>query len=184
MTRSFPPDRPGSPERPHGTDGSDGSDGGGEGRLQVTSATAIVVQAAVGVIAGLVVFRAVEAVTGAPPTVPVTMPLLLAVTAVVVIVLARHTWRRVHRDHVWVEASRGIRLLALGKAAVALGAVLGGFQLGTLTLLITRLTVEVNGQRALVSGAGAVICAVLVVAGLALQRACRLPDGDARAPRR
>lgn len=175
MTRSFPPD-PADPSPPPG-----GPDGDRE-RIQVTSATAIAIQAAVGVVAGLIVFRAVEAVAGTPPTLPPTMPLLLAVTAMVVIVLARHTWRKVHRENAWVEASRGLRLLALGKAAVALGAVLGGLQLGILILLVPRLAVEVNGQRALVSGVGAAICVVLVVAGLALQRACRVPDDEADAP--
>ena len=74
------------------------------------------------------------------------------------------------------------RLAALGKAAAHVGAALIGFYLGWVLLLLPDLEITSRRERAVLAGVASVCSLALVVAGLLLERACRVRDDD-RPPR-
>jgi hypothetical protein len=92
--------------------------------------------------------------------------------------LAWNTWQSLHRRRERMTAEHGIRMLSLAKACAVAGALVagyyGGFALAYLDLLDSSL-----GRERFVRGlAAAVASLLLLVAGLLLERACRLPEDD------
>lgn len=139
--------------------------------------------AAAGGVVALALTLLTELATGTPPQVPWTLPAALALAAGGVAVLAWTTQRRVHVERRWMAASRGIRLLALGRTAVLVGAFAAGFGLVFAALFVSRAAVPVSLVRTLVGAALVVVGIALVVAGRALERACHIPDDDSAPPR-
>lgn len=74
------------------------------------------------------------------------------------------------------------RLAALGKAAAHVGAALLGFYLGWVVLLLPDLEISSRRERALLAGAASACALLLAVAGLLLERACRVGDDDRPPP--
>ncbi|MGD7705049.1 DUF3180 domain-containing protein [Microlunatus sp. Y2014] len=116
------------------------------------------------------------------PELPWTVPAFLWLVGALVAVWARFVWQAVHRDHKWVNASRGLWLLTLGKTATVGGALLGGFLLMFALSHVDRVAVPVSLARVVVAGLGVLGSVLMVIAGRALQRACRTPGADDREP--
>ncbi|WP_156610968.1 DUF3180 domain-containing protein [Auraticoccus cholistanensis] len=132
----------------------------------------------IGALLGYGVSAAYRALDAAPPQVPWLSPATLLVLVAFVALLARsaHTRIQVRRER--VEPSRAVVWLALGKAAAIGGAaVLGGYLAYGLSFW-TRLEAESPRERLVVSLVAAVAGVLLTVAGLALERACRVPGDE------
>jgi uncharacterized membrane protein YbhN (UPF0104 family) len=70
------------------------------------------------------------------------------------------------------------RMAVLGKAAAHVGAASLGFYLGWVVLLLPDLGIDSRRERALIAALAAVGALLLAVAGLLLERACRVRDDD------
>lgn len=81
-------------------------------------------------------------------------------------------------DEAAVSPLRAARTLVLGQAAALTGAVLVGWYVASILTLAPNADVESQRNRLLLFIAHAVVAALLSVAGMLVQRFCRLDDGD------
>lgn len=112
------------------------------------------------------------------PRLPWTAIPTAVVLAVVELVAAYHVRRRIRRlpGTVPIEPLAAARLLALAKASICASALLGGAFTGLGLGLLDRIQAETPRLDALAAGSSTLACAVLLVAGFLLERACRVPD--------
>lgn len=81
-------------------------------------------------------------------------------------------------DRPSLDGLRAARTLVLAKAAALTGALLGGWYLAQVLLVLPDLAVEPRRDKA-IAAAVAVVCAVgLSVVGLVVERFCQLPPSD------
>lgn len=120
----------------------------------------------------------VNAVGATPPEVPWTAPIGLVVVTALVGALAYSTSQRIQVRRERVEPSRAVALLVLGKASALAGAVIAGGYLAYALMFLTRLDAAAPRDRVIRSVIAALVGLALVVAGLLLERACRVPRGD------
>lgn len=149
-----------------------------EGTIEVTPWPAIGLMAVFGGVAGWITVRAVEAIRDVPPYLPGTLVVVLWAIAAAIAILARVTRVKVHVERRWVASRFGLALLALGKSATVLGALGCDFLLVFAALFLDRVAVPVSAWRVGLGLLGAIGCAVAVVAGRALERACHVPEDD------
>ena len=126
------------------------------------------------------------------PALPWSAPAALAVLAVLIALAALGVRRRLRQRlgsgqpggaltpvsgarRKPVNALVVARLAALGKASAYGGAVLAGAYAGYLLLLVGDLTTELRRELGAIAGLAAIAAAGLGVAGLALERCCRVP---------
>jgi ABC-type Fe3+-siderophore transport system permease subunit len=114
-----------------------------------------------------------------PPLVPWTAPIgLLAITALVG-VLAYTTHQRIQVRHERMLPERAVAFLVLGKASALAGAVVAGGYLTFALMFVARLDAEGPRERVVRSAVAVVGGIALSVAGLLLERACKVPGaGD------
>lgn len=140
----------------------------------------LLVLAALGALGGWVATALVDALAGRSFPVPLTVPALMLVLALSVFLWARGTRAR-------LEKRPGTKpmppMLALRTAALALavsraGAVVGGFYLGVAVALSPSW--DIAYVRGLVVAAIVTVVgsALLVAAGLWLEKICRIPPSD------
>ncbi|WP_157974018.1 DUF3180 domain-containing protein [Desertihabitans aurantiacus] len=141
----------------------------------------LAVAAALGVLGALALAALFRALEATPPMVPWLSPVALFVLVAFVGWLARSVHVRVQKRRERVEPSRAVAWLALGKAAALGGAVVAGGYLGYALSFITRLDAAAPRERVVFSAWSVVAGIALTVAGLALERACRVP-GDEENP--
>lgn len=89
--------------------------------------------------------------------------------------LAYSTYRTVHRDRRRIDAGRAVNLLMLAKASALAGAVMAGGYVGFALPFLDKLDVELPRERVIRAACGALSAAVLVICGVLLERACRVP---------
>jgi len=70
------------------------------------------------------------------------------------------------------------RMAVLGKASAHVGPIVGGFYLGYLLVLIPGVEATSRRDRAVIAVVALAAAALLTVAGLLLERACRIRGGD------
>lgn len=109
-------------------------------------------------------------------------PLLLFVAASGVGVIARNTWRSLHRRHERMTADHGIKMLSLAKSCALVGALVAGYYGGFALAYLDALDTTLGKERFVRGLAASVSSVLLLVAGLLLERACRLPEDDDEAP--
>lgn len=126
------------------------------------------------------------ALNGSAPQVQWSSVGALFVIAIVVFFLANSTHRTVHRERRYMDARRAVRLLLLAKASAWTGAILAGGYLGFGLQFIDELNIPVPQERVIRSVCAAIAATLIVVAGLLLERACRVPKdkNDDKGPRR
>ncbi len=151
-----------------------------EGRLRTTSAATLAIVALVGLTIGGVIRPLVERGGGVAPTVPWAAPLTLGFLAAVLLGLAWTTYRTIHQHHRLIEPQRAVNLLVFGKASALVGAAVGGGYLGYgLSFVESADDAALPRERLVHSLVAAAISAVVMVGGLLLERACRVPgEGD------
>lgn len=150
-------------------------------RLAPLGLASLATAAAVGAGISLLGLAVVRAFTLAAPVLPWTAPVLLAVAAVSLLVLARITHERLHVRHQRPDPKQSVGTLALARAAMIAGSALAGGYLVFGLFFITRLSAPVPRQRVLVGLVSAVVSVAMVLAGRRLERACRTgedPDDD------
>ncbi len=146
--------------------------------MTTTSKTSLAVAAVFGALAGWLVVVVANALDLVAPYVPWTAPAALVVIAALVGALAWSTHQRIQVRKERILPERAVAFLVLGKASALAGAVIAGGYLAFALMFVDRFEAAAPRER-VVRALVAVVAAVgLGVAGLLLERACRVPDGD------
>ncbi|WP_344101426.1 DUF3180 domain-containing protein [Myceligenerans crystallogenes] len=134
-------------------------------------------------VVGWPVLRALEARGVHLPPVPWLVDAAIVVLAGVVFWLGWTVRAYQKGDRPSLDGLRAARTLVLAKAASLAGALLGGWYLAQVLLVLPDLAIEPRRDRALAAGI-AVACSLgLAVVGLVVERFCQLPpppDGEER----
>ncbi len=146
------------------------------GSLRPTSPSVIGAWSAAGLVGGWLLRWGTQR-WGTPPIVTWSQPLALALVALIVSYTAWATWRTVQVRRERLESSQAVNRLVLARACVLVGALAAGGYLGYALTWIGD-SAELADQRAWRSAAAAVAGALVVVASLLLERACRVPADD------
>ncbi len=146
------------------------------GRLHRTTPRALVLAAIFGALAGWLIVNTANALGFSPPLVPWLTPIALWVAAVLVAGLAWSTRQRIQVKRTWIEPQRAVTLLALGKAAALVGALIAGGYLTFGLMFVGRWDAELPQQRVIRSGVAVLAGIALMVTGLFLERACLVPE--------
>ncbi len=146
--------------------------------MQVTPPRALAVAALFGGLAGWLLVVSANALDIIPPTVPWTAPLALLLIAALVAMLAYSTRQRIQVRRERMEPQRAVAFLVLGKASALAGALVAGGYLGFALNFVARLDAVGPRDRVIRSGVAIVVGIGLGIAGLALERACRVPGAD------
>lgn len=146
--------------------------------MTTTSKTSLAVAAVFGALAGWLVVVVANALDLVAPYVPWTAPAALVVIGALVGALAWSTHQRIQVRKERILPERAVAFLVLGKASALAGAVIAGGYLAFALMFVDRFEAAAPRER-VVRALVAVVAAVgLGVAGLLLERACRVPDGD------
>jgi hypothetical protein len=148
------------------------------GSIKITPPRALAVAALFGVLAGWLVVAAANSFDLVAPQVPWTAPVALFLIAALVGVIAYSTHQRIHVRRQRIEPQRAVAFLVLGKASALAGALVAGGYLTYALMFITRLDAVAPRDRVIKSAVAAVAGVALAVAGLLLERACRVPRSD------
>jgi hypothetical protein len=132
----------------------------------------------VGLAVGGLVRPAFEQAGGVAPAVGWSVPFTLGFFAVVLGGLAWSTHRTLHADHGRIEPHRAVNLLVLGKASALVGAFMVGAYTGFAVTFVRSWEVPTGRDRVLQSVVAAVVAIAVMVGGMLLERACRVPDDD------
>lgn len=159
------PDGPGGPADGPGPDPRE--------RLGTTGPGALTGWLVAGLVVGWAVRPVTEELGGSVPVLGWTQPLAVWLLAAILGGTAWSTWRAVHVQRVPVEPHRAVNRLVLAKACALVGAVLAGAYAGH-ALSWVGLGAETADTRILRAAVAAVAGAVVVVASLLLERACRV----------
>lgn len=147
--------------------------------MHPTPRRALIVAALFGGLAGWLLVLTANAFDIVPPTVPWTAPIGLILIAALVGVLAHNTRQRLQVRREWIEPQRAVAFLVLGKASALAGALVAGGYLGFAVTFLTRLDAAGPRERVVRSAVAVVTGVALSVAGLLLERACKVPGpGD------
>lgn len=120
--------------------------------------------------------------TGGDIPVPDWSPaLVLAIGAALVAMTAWQTWRTLHREKKSIASRHAIRVLAIAKSSVIVGAIFAGGYAG-FALAFYGVGTEFAELRFWRGLAAALAGLALVGAALALEWACQLPEGDDEEP--
>ena len=148
------------------------------GSIKITPPRALAVAALFGALAGWLIVAAANSFDLVAPQVPWTAPVGLFLIAALVGVIAYSTYQRIHVRMQRIEPQRAVAFLVLGKASALAGALVAGGYLTYALMFITRLDAAAPRDRVIKSAVAAVAGVALAVAGLLLERACRVPKSD------
>jgi len=148
------------------------------GSIKITPPRALAVAALFGALAGWLVVAAANSFDLVAPQVPWTAPVGIFLIAALVGVIAYTTYQRIHVRRQRIEPQRAVAFLVLGKASALAGALVAGGYLTYALMFITRLDAAAPRDRVIKSAVAAVAGVALAVAGLLLERACRVPKSD------
>ena len=148
------------------------------GSIKITPPRALAVAALFGALAGWLIVAAANSFDLVAPQVPWTAPVGLFLIAALVGVIAYSTYQRIHVRRQRIEPQRAVAFLVLGKASALAGALVAGGYLSYALMFITRLDAVAPRDRVIKSAVAAVAGVVLAIAGLLLERACRVPKSD------
>jgi hypothetical protein len=151
-----------------------------DGHLQPTSVGLVTAWAAAGLVGGWLLHPVAERVTGTAPVVTWLQPTALFLVAAIVGATAWATWRAVQVRREWLEPRRAVNRLLLARSCALVGALVAGGYLGYAVSWIGSDS-GLAGERGWRSFAAGVAGALIVVAALLLERACRTPSEDEHA---
>lgn len=137
----------------------------------------IVVLVAVAVV-GWLVLRALESRSVYLPTVPwlVDVAVLALAGAVFWQGWLVRSYQKGKRPS--LDGLRAARTLVLAKAAALTGALLGGWYLAQVLVVLGDLTIEPRRDRAVAAGIAVLCSLMLAVVGLVVEKFCELPPSD------
>ena len=148
------------------------------GSVKLTPFRALVVAALFGGLAGWLLVVTANAFDLIPPEVPWTAPIGLILLAALVGALAYSTHQRIQIRRERMESSRAVAFLVLGKASALAGALVTGGYFGFALMFLTRIDAVAPRDRVIRSGIAVLGGIALCIAGLALERACKVPGED------
>jgi uncharacterized membrane protein len=151
------------------------SEQGPTGSVNLTPSRALAVAALFGAIAGWLVVITANALDLSPPRVPWTTPVAVILVAALVGALAYSTYQRLHVRGERMDPQRAVAFLVLGKSSALAGAVVAGGYLAYALMFVTRMDAATPRERVIRSLVAMGTGIVLSVAGLLLERACRVP---------
>ncbi len=146
--------------------------------VRPTRVRTLVLSALIGAGISLFTMTAVTSYELTVPTVPWSTPVLLFVGAVAATVLARVTYLRNHVVRQPQDPMRSLVTLAIAKAMLIGGSLLTGGYLAFALFSVGHLDAPLPRQRLTIGLVSTVASVAVLVAGLALERACRTPDDD------
>jgi hypothetical protein len=149
-----------------------------EGRLQPMTPVALVAWAVVGFAGGVLFYRVLAQGTGVPPRVSWAQPLALLLVAAILGGTAWSTRRTLRQRPRRLSPHQAVNRLVLARACAYVGALAAGFYLGYAVSWIGVDTSVLAGQRVFRSACAGVAGLLVVVGGLLLERACRVPPED------
>lgn len=145
------------------------------GTVGPTRISVLAVLFTVGAVLGWALVPIAERLSNVAPRVQWTSVAALVAIAVILAVLAYSTYRTMHREGRLIEARRAVNLLLLAKASALAGALVAGGYVGFALQFVDELDVALPRERVIRSVSAAVAAVLIVVAGLLLERACRVP---------
>lgn len=146
--------------------------------MTITTWTSLLVAAVFGALAGWLIVVVANALDLVAPYVPWTAPAALAVIAALVGALAWTTHQRLQVRRERMDSERAVAFLVLGKASALAGALVAGGYLTFALLFLGRFDADGPRERVILSLIAAVAGVGLCIAGLLLERACKVPGGD------
>ena len=148
---------------------------GPSGSVNLTPPRALAVAALFGAIGGWAVVITANALYLSPPRVPWTTPIAVILVTALVGALAYSTYQRLHVRRERMEPQRAVAFLVLGKASALAGAVVAGGYLAYALMFVTRMDAATPRERVIRSLVAVAAGMVMSIAGLLLERACRVP---------
>ena len=139
---------------------------------------ALVAWGLIGLVAGWLFHSVLDRGTGVPPTVSWAQPLTLLLVAAILWATAWSTRRTVQQRTSRLSPHQFVNRLALARACAYVGALVAGFYFGYAVSWIGVETSDLAGQRVFRSACAGVAGILVVVGGVLLERACRVPQGD------
>jgi hypothetical protein len=130
---------------------------------------------AVGAVLGYAIVPVSERLNATAPMIQWDAVVVLAAIAAMLLALAYTTYRTVHRERLLIEPHRALNYLMLGKACALMGALVAGGYLAFGAQFLDQLDIEAPRERVIRAFAAAIAAVVVVVSGLLLERACRIP---------
>ncbi len=130
---------------------------------------------------GWLVVLVANALGMTPPLVPWTAPVGLLLITALVGVLAYTTHQRIQVRRERVAPERAVSFLVLGKASALAGALVAGGYFTFALMFVTRLDAASPRDRVIRSAVAVVAGIALMIVGLLLERACKVPGVDADA---
>ncbi|MFJ9315444.1 DUF3180 domain-containing protein [Pimelobacter simplex] len=145
--------------------------------MRPTAVRTLVVWGAIGLALGSAIHPLCDRLGVVPPLVSVPQPLALLLLAGILGYVAWVTHRAVHVRRERLDAHQAVNRFVLGRASALVGALVGGGYVGYALTWIGD-PAELADER-LVRSLVAAACAVLaMVAGILLERACRVRGDD------
>jgi hypothetical protein len=148
-----------------------------DGHLQPTSAGIVTAWAVAGLVGGWLLHPVAERLSGTAPVVTWLQPVALFLVAAIVGGAAWATWRAVQVRREWLEPQQAVNRLLLARSCALVGALVAGGYLGYAVSWVGS-DAALAGQRGWRSVAAGVAGALIVVAALLLERACRVRSDD------
>jgi hypothetical protein len=145
------------------------------GRIQPTRARTLLLLGGCGVVIGWFSVPVFESIQTSAPTVGWQSVLALAFLAAVLLGTAWSTWRALHRLRRYIEPHRAVNLLVIAKASALVGALVAGGYLGFGAQFLDSLDIMLPRQRVIRSGLAVLASLVMMVGGLLLERALKVP---------
>jgi Protein of unknown function (DUF3180) len=139
---------------------------------------ALVAWALVGLVAGWFLHWTTDRGTGTPPTVSWAQPLALLLVAAILWGTALSTRRTVHQRPRRLSPHQAVNRLVLARACAYVGALAAGFYVGYAVSWLGVQSSVLADQRVFRSACAGVAGILIVVGGLLLERACRVPPED------
>jgi hypothetical protein len=143
------------------------------------------VAALFGALSGWLIVAASNSFDLVAPQVPWTAPVGVLLIAGLVGVFAYTTHARIQVRKERMDPQRAVAFLVLGKASALAGALIAGGYLAYALMFVTRIDADAPRDRVIRSAVAVVAGVGLAIAGLLLERACRVPgpgpeeDGEA-----
>jgi hypothetical protein len=145
------------------------------GSVRSTSPRSLAVAAILGALSGWLIVAASNSFDLVPPQVPWTAPVGVLIIAGLVGVFAYTTHTRIQVRKERMDPQRAVAFLVLGKASALAGALIAGGYLAFALMFVTRIDADAPRDRVIRSAVAVVAGVGLAVAGLLLERACRVP---------
>jgi hypothetical protein len=149
------------------------------GTIGPTRVNTLLATFVVGGLLGFALVPIATSVSGTAPRIEWTSVGVLLLMAGMLAVLAYNTHRTVQKERRRIDPRRAVNLLLLAKAGALVGAFIAGGYLGFILHFVDDLDVPLPRERVIRGLSAAVTGGALVISGVYLERACRIPKDDA-----